>query len=193
MNDSSKNVSLLYRRIQTKDDLRLYIRKDAEANNMNCSYLFFLIGLFYGLERAHAFRYLKSLRYYEYHLNNKGVYHKFMALLYKVYNSRLGMKYNLHIPPNTCGYGLRILHVFGGGQIINVERVGNYCCFNAGVILGKNKTDAKPVLGDYVTMAPGAKAFGEIVIGNNVFIAPNTIVTKDIPDNKTVVGVNRIL
>lgn len=41
MNDSSKNVSLLYRRIQTKDDLRLYIRKDAEANNMNCSYLFF--------------------------------------------------------------------------------------------------------------------------------------------------------
>lgn len=180
------------KKIQTKEDLRLFIARDAEANDMNCSYIKYLISLYYGLERAHAFRYLKCLRHYEYHSNNNGIYHRLMALYYKIKNSRLGMKYNLHIPKNTCGYGLRIVHIFGGGQIINVESAGNYCSFNAGVVLGKNK-NRKPVLGDYVTMAPGSKAFGGIVIGNNVFIAPNTIVTKDIPDNSTVVGVNRIL
>lgn len=193
MNDSSKNVSLLYRRIQTKEDLHIYIERDAKANKMDCSYFKYLISLYYGLERAHAFRYLKCLRKYEYYSNNKGFYCRVMSLYYKVKHSRLSMKYNLHIPKNTCGYGLKILHVFGGGQIINVERVGNYCCFNAGCVLGKNNTNAKPVLGDNVTMAPGSMAFGEIVIGNNVFIAPNTIVTKDIPDNSTVVGVNRII
>lgn len=116
-----------------------------------------------------------------------------MAIYYKVKNSRLGMRYNLHISPNTCGYGLKILHIFGCGQIINVDKVDNYCCFNAGVVLGKNKSNKKPVLGDHVTMGPGAKAFGEIQIGNNVFVAPNSIVTKDIPDNCAIVGVNRII
>lgn len=179
--------------ILTKQERRMYIREDAKANCMDCNYLRYLLSLIYGLEFAHSFRYLKSLRNYEYHLNNSGFLHRFMGLYYKVKTSRLGMKYNLHITPNTCGYGLKIYHIFGGGQIINVDKVGNYCSFNAGVVLGKKDSSKKPKLGDYVSIAPGAKVFGDITIGNNVFIAANAIVTKSVPDNSVVVGVNKIL
>ena len=181
------------RLILTKQERRMYIREDAKANCMDCNYLRYLLSLIYGLEFAHSFRYLKSLRNYEYHLNNSGFLHRFMGLYYKVKTSRLGMKYNLHITPNTCGYGLKIYHIFGGGQIINVDKVGNYCSFNAGVVLGKKDSSKKPKLGDYVSIAPGAKVFGDITIGNNVFIAANAIVTKSVPDNSVVVGVNKIL
>lgn len=179
--------------IKNKDELLFFISEDAKANNMNCSYLKYLLGLYYGLEFAHAFRYLKAMRHFEYHLNNKGIFHRVLTLYYKVKTSRLGMKYNLHITPNVCGYGLRIYHLFGGGHILNVEKVGNYCSFNAGVVLGNNGSDLKPVLGNNVILAPGAKIFGNVKIGDNVFVAANSIVTKDIPNNSVVVGVNRIL
>ena len=43
--------------ILTNDDRKKFICEDAKANGMNCSYLRYLLGLVYGLERAHAFRY----------------------------------------------------------------------------------------------------------------------------------------
>ena len=73
--------------------------------------------------------------------------------------------------------------------MLNVEKVGNYCGFNSGVLLGDNGNNAIPTIGDHVAFAPGSKAFGKIVIGNNVFVAPNAVVTKDVPDNAIVGGV----
>ena len=40
-----------------------------------------------------------------------------------------------------------------------------------------------------MAFGPGAKAFGKIEIGDNVFVAPNAVVTKDIPSNCIVSGV----
>ena len=65
----------------------------------------------------------------------------------------------------------------------------NYCSFNGRSRVWK-KQESETCFEGLCNDGPGSKAFGEIVIGNNVFIAPNTIVTKDIPDNSTVVGVN---
>lgn len=45
------------------------------------------------------------------------------------------------------------------------------------------------LLGDHVAFGPGAKAFGKITIGNNVFVAPNAVVTKDVPNNCIVGGI----
>lgn len=72
---------------------------------------------------------------------------------------------------------------------MNVNKIGNYCGFNAGVILGDNGQEAKPILGDYVAFGPGAKAFGDITIEENVFVAANAVVTKNIPKNSIVAGV----
>lgn len=72
---------------------------------------------------------------------------------------------------------------------MNVNRIGNYCGFNAGVMLGDKDKGEAPTLGDYVAFAPGAKAFGKITIGNHVFVAPNAVVISDVPDNCVVGGV----
>ena len=90
-----------------------------------------------------------------------------------------------------AGYGLRIMHLSGGGGArIGAKRVGNYCGFNAGVLIGTtNEANSRPTIGDFVAFGPGAKAFGNITIGNNVFVAPNAVVTKDVPDNCIVGGV----
>lgn len=45
-----------------------------------------------------------------------------------------------------------------------------------------------PVIGNNVLIGTGAKLLGGIQIGNNVKIGANAVVTKDVPDNCTVVG-----
>ena len=45
-----------------------------------------------------------------------------------------------------------------------------------------------PYIGDYCKIGAGAKILGGVRIGNNVTIGANVVVTKDIPDNTTVVG-----
>lgn len=104
--------------IQSKEQLKKFISEDALANDIKNNSVNYYLGLFYGLESAHAFKYLKTMRFLEYHSNNNGIWHKLWRIFYKVKLSKLGMKYNLHITPNTCGYGLQIHHIFGGGQIL---------------------------------------------------------------------------
>ena len=44
-------------------------------------------------------------------------------------------------------------------------------------------------MGNHVVMFPGSKVVGNVHIGNNVVIAANSVVTKDIPDNCIVGGI----
>ena len=82
----------------------------------------------------------------------------------------------------------------GGGILLNVNSIGNYCGFNSGVVLGnKGFAEARPELGNNVAFGPGAKAFGQIHIGDNVFVAPNAVVTKDVPSNCIVGGIPAVI
>ena len=45
-----------------------------------------------------------------------------------------------------------------------------------------------PWIGDNCKIGAGAKILGGVHLGNNVTIGANTVVTKDVPDNTTVVG-----
>jgi serine O-acetyltransferase len=54
---------------------------------------------------------------------------------------------------------------------------------------GSENTGA-PVIGDNVYIGAGAKIIGKCKVGNNVRIGANTVVTTDVPDNATVVGVH---
>ena len=77
-----------------------------------------------------------------------------------------------------------------GGILLNIKKCGNYCGFNAGVLIGNVESqDNRPTLGNYVAFGPGAKAFGKLIIGDNVFVAPNAVVTKDVPENAIVGGI----
>ena len=100
--------------IKTRQDLRIYLQEDAKRNGISnrIAYLFRLLA---GSENACAFRYIKCMRHCEFHLNNSNnIIHKLLYAFYKLKLLRLGRKYSIQITPNTCGYGLRLMHLSGG-------------------------------------------------------------------------------
>ena len=61
-----------------------------------------------------------------------------------------------------------------------------------GVTLGGTKRVKKkrhPTINDNVVIGAGAKILGPIIIGKNSKIGANSVVTKNVPDNVTVVGI----
>lgn len=179
--------------IKTRKDLIFYLKEDAKANRMDgCSILKYWGRLFVGSESAHVYKYLKVLRYCEYHCNNRGILHNLLYKYYKIRLHRLGLKLNIRIPENVCGYGLTILHIAGcGGCFVNAKKIGNYCKLQTGVLLGNtnNSEEEKPTIGDYVGFGPGAKVLGKVTIGDHCFIAANAVVVKNVPSYAIVGGV----
>jgi serine O-acetyltransferase len=85
------------------------------------------------------------------------------------------------------GPGFVIVHSVG--VVINASvRAGRNLVVYHGVTLGavRNKS---PILGDNVYIGAGAKVIGGIRIGSDVKIGANAVVTKDVPDGATVVGI----
>jgi serine O-acetyltransferase len=101
-------------------------------------------------------------------------------------------KYGIDIPSSTrIGAGLHILH-FGEITIHQNTIIGNNFGIAQGVTIGvanRGERQGTPTIGDNVVIAPGAKVFGNLKIGNNVAVGANCVVTKDIPDNAVVVGI----
>lgn len=177
--------------IQSKEDLKLYLKEDALANikQESCSWISLKINVFYRKDNYRFYQYLKVLRHYEYALNcMSGVLGKIYKLYYKVKHHRLGAKINVDIQPNMVGYGFRVPHLVGG-VIINCKSIGNWCTANAGVIVGNNNKGGMAVIGDHVDLTIGSKVIGGVHIGNNVIVAPNSVVVKDVPNNAIVSGI----
>lgn len=145
--------------------------------------------------QTEIYKYIKALRYAEYHQNNssltsmggvKSLCHTVMMMFYYRRLRNISYKIGFQIPPNTCGYGLKIYHY--GYLIINAKvRIGKNATLYPGVEIGDK--GGCPTIGDNVFIGAGAKVFGPITIGNNVTIAANAVVTKNIPDNAVVGGV----
>lgn len=181
--------------IQSKQDLKFYIREDKKRNlgAYKVGSLKYIAYWIYGTDQIKAFRLLKALRKLEYAKNvlcKRGVFGKMVYALHQWHYHRLEERYDIAIGTNMVGYGFRLPHVVGGGIIINCNSMGNYCGANVGVVIGNNqKWDDRPVIGDHVGFTMGSKAYGKIHIGNNVTVAPNSVVIKDVPDNCVVSGI----
>lgn len=93
----------------------------------------------------------------------------------------------LQLPPNAIGMGIKIYHL--GWMIVNEKaKIGNNLTIYPGVTVGASK-DGVPTIGDNVFLGLGSKVFGGITIGNNVIVAPNAVVVKNVSDNCTVAGI----
>lgn len=94
-------------------------------------------------------------------------------------------------PAARIGRGLFIDH--GMGVVIGETAViGDDCTLYHGVTLGGTtwrKEKRHPTLGNNVVVGAGAKILGPIVIGDNARVGSNSVVTKDVPANATVVGI----
>jgi serine O-acetyltransferase len=85
------------------------------------------------------------------------------------------------------GPGLVILHA--SGTVINTSvRAGKNLVLEHAVTLGEVR-GRSPVLGDNVYVGAGAKVIGPVRVGSDVTIGANAVVTRDLPDGATAVGV----
>lgn len=179
--------------IKTKDDLRYYIESDLRSQGYDGVTLKMIVFSWF-IPCIWKFEIL--LRKAEYYHNNQDLW--LNKLLFKYYYIRM-LKYGLNlgfsIPINVFGPGLCICHA--GTLIINENvSVGSNARIHAGVNIGNYskfgegwKKDNAPIIGNNVYIGPGAKLFGKIKVGDDVAIGANAVVTKDVRDHVTVVGV----
>jgi len=112
----------------------------------------------------------------------------FCAIWQKLIEIMTGMEI-----PNRAEIGKGVFIPHAGGIYIHCDvKIGDYCHLSQEVTIGIGGRKEKrgcPKIGDRVYIAPGAKIFGAITIGNDVAIGANAVVTKDIPDNAVAVGI----
>ena len=88
---------------------------------------------------------------------------------------------------NNVGKGFVIEH--GHSTIIHASSIGENCHVWQNVTIGKQWPGGnKPVIGKNVFVCTGAVVLGDIIVGDNVIIGANAVVTKSIPNNCTVAG-----
>jgi serine O-acetyltransferase len=87
------------------------------------------------------------------------------------------------MPKAEIGPGL-IIHGWGG-IFVGAVKMGSNCTLNPFVMV----TNGARKIGDSVFFGAGCKTLGDIEIGSNVVIMPNSLVITDVPDNTTIVGV----
>lgn len=121
------------------------------------------------------------LRKTEYFLNTGN---KICAAFYKLRLNRIQNKYALHIPVNTCGKGLKIMHV--GPVLMNGRvTVGRDCSFhiNTALVAGGTNDDV-PHLENGVVVGVGAVILGGVHLAENIAVGANAVVNRsfDEPD-----------
>ncbi len=173
--------------ITTKQELRNAINADRARYHLRKP---FFLGWFFGDENYNALRFLNVLRHLEYYTNRpKNLLTIVPWIYYFLRHRRMRIKYGLYISVNTIEPGIYIPH-YRGGVYANCQHMGHNCIISSGCVLG-TKTGRKggPIVGNNVEIAIGAKVIGPIKIGNNVIIAPNSVVIKDVPDDCIVSGI----
>ena len=92
----------------------------------------------------------------------------------------------LHIWCPSIGPGAHFEHNYA--TYLNAERIGsNFYCLQL-VTLGNDGKMQRPIIGDDVKIFTGATVFGGVTIGNHVTIGAGAVVSKNVPDNCTVIG-----
>jgi serine O-acetyltransferase len=128
----------------------------------------------------------RLLRHVEYLDGRRGSYTLIRAVqLWRL--KQLGMKLGFTVPRHVFGPGLSLAH-YGSVVVNGNARVGRnarvHSCVNIGEADGK-----VPRIGDNVYIGPGAKLFGEILVGDGAVIGANAVVNRDVPARSIVGGV----
>lgn len=113
----------------------------------------------------------------------KGFFYPICLFMHRMYMMRYGIQI---LPETKIGYGLYISHGFG--SFVNpAAKIGNNCnisqCSTIGSSAGKGA-----VIGDNVYIGPNTCLIDDVVVGSNATIGAGAIVTKDVPSNCVAVG-----
>lgn len=110
-----------------------------------------------------------------------------IGLIAKLMHRRLKNKYGIQIQPQTrIGRGLYIGH--GIGIVIHpLTRIGESCNISQNMTIGSNHS-TPAVIGDNVYIGPNTCVVENVHIGDGAVIGAGTVVVKDIPAGATAVG-----
>ena len=125
---------------------------------------------------------------------------KINSLLVFLLHKRIFRKFACDITP-SCKLGNVVFRhptgiVIGGGAVL-----ADGVIIHQNVTFGALRFDEKEkrgipcnqVVGENTIIGCGAKILGDVTIGKNCMIGANSVVTKNIPDNTTVVGFNKFI
>lgn len=90
----------------------------------------------------------------------------------------------------NCGAGLYIGHPYGI-TVNDSAVIGENCNIHKNVTIGqenRGKRKGTPTIGNEVWIGIGSTIVGNIKIGDDVLIAPNSYVNRDIPSHSIVIG-----
>lgn len=169
--------------IKSKQDYLEYVKADRKAlGRENRVFPLVLLDM--------PLRYQLALRRAEYYNNcYTHFYQKPLVLFARLRHRMLGNRCGYSIPLNVCGKGLNLAHL--GTVVINAgATIGEYCRIHVDVNIGTSAGagNKAPRIGDRVYIAPGAKLFGEIEIGNDTVIGANAVVNKSFPEGGITIG-----
>jgi serine O-acetyltransferase len=98
-----------------------------------------------------------------------------------------GMKLDYVVP---VGRRVKLEHF--GGMILGARRIGNDVIIRQNTTFGISSPDdlrAKPTIGDLVDLGAGVVIIGNVTIGENSIVGPNSAVFSDVPPNSIALGV----
>lgn len=133
------------------------------------------------------FKYVALYRYTHAALCSCKIKKMFLKSLFK----RASIKYGYEIAPESIiGPGLRLVHR-GGVCVHPASRIGANVTIFHGVTIGatrRGKFKGVPVIGNRVWIGSNATIVGKIFIGDDVLIAPNSYVNRDVPSHSICIG-----
>jgi len=107
------------------------------------------------------------------------------AMIFNKFNTCFGQC----IIGRGANFGPGFVLIHSQGIVINTTvRGGRNVFLEHQVTIGAEKQQA-PVLGDDIFIGAGAKIIGSISVGNQSKVGANAVVTKDVPEGATVVGI----
>lgn len=131
---------------------------------------------------------LKTIRRYKKHNGKKQPLSWVICKLIVIQHRFWSVITGADIPLN-CNIDGGLLIPHPNGVVIHPDvKLGPNCLIFQQVTIGAID-DGIPTIGGHVDIGAGAKIIGNVRIGNNVKVGANAVVTSDIPDNCTAVGI----
>lgn len=133
-----------------------------------------------------------DLRKFHYYLRRvQATHNRILKYWYKIHFYMVKSKYGLEISSETnIGKGLYIGHPYN----ITINRnaiIGENCNIHKGAVIGQENRGLRkgtPIIGNKVWIGINAAIVGNITIGDDVMIAPNSYVNCDVPSHSVVFG-----
>ena len=156
--------------ISSKEDLKEWLKYEKAKYGSNKIKNFFLLG-----ESAILRKHQIILRKAEYYANTNK---KLRFAFYKVRLTKMQCKYSIHIPLNTCGKGLKIMHL--GPILINGKaRLGENCSLHINTALvARGTDDLVPTLGNGIVVGIGSVIVGGVCLADNIAVGACSMVNK---------------